>query len=606
MKSAPSHSVPLIPLPPHPHPFPFHLSAGIGVSSVHPLLDTPVALAVFYPETSVPRVPAVAVAAGTFVFVYRNLRPYLKFTLPQVPMTPAEVDALAAYGTQPQPATVTAAAAAASSSSLPAGAGSGEAPPMKHTVVTCLDSIPRDRDGDGEQSSLVVGTEAGQLLFLDAAGSSIERCVQLPSVPVHMVVHGTLKGDHRINISCRDGVVYAVRDRELLATRIEPPALPSAIVRTGAYIYVASVDSRITGYEPAGKKVFTLPLPKPVTALARMCVKRDRTHDCVAVALEGGEVRVYNGDVQVASMQCPDTVVAMRFGQYGREANTLILASRSGALTFKMLKRTATFEVTEEHHKTGPPPEQDIPLAVPKKTRLYLDQTQRERDGASDMYRVFQRDLTRLRLTTARAYVKVLTDGGSTAGGATGSSSSSSSSLSSSSSSSVDASLRINCTVQGLGPRFTIRLDVQNAGTVSLPDLLLAVTFDKGIYHMDTPMQALPMLLPVRRGRCCLSQSPPSLLTPPTRSSPPRLAERPVRVRGPHHLHQPHGRCGQRADPHPQGPVLVAVGRRVEQHVRGRAHCDGGVGNAAVAADARGLRRRGLEGTLIYFRFCRA
>jgi len=60
---------------------------------------------------------------------------------------------------------------------------------------------------------------------------------------------------------------------------------------------------------------------------------------------------------------------------------------------------------------TGPPPEQDIPLNVPKKTKLYVEQTQREREKAPDIHRAFQRDLCKLRLTTARAYVKTLTDG---------------------------------------------------------------------------------------------------------------------------------------------------------------------------------------------------
>ena len=87
----------------------------------------------------------------------------------------------------------------------------------------------------------------------------------------------------------------------------------------------------------------------------------------------------------------------------------------------------------------GPPPEQDIPLNVPKKTKLYVEQTQRERDQATEMHRLFQvcsaralllagggggltvvlvpffvavqRDLCKLRLTTARSYVKVITDG---------------------------------------------------------------------------------------------------------------------------------------------------------------------------------------------------
>lgn len=53
----------------------------------------------------------------------------------------------------------------------------------------------------------------------------------------------------------------------------------------------------------------------------------------------------------------------------------------------------------------------DIPLNIPKKTKLYVEQTQRERDHATEMHRHFQRDLCKLRLTTARAYVKIIKDG---------------------------------------------------------------------------------------------------------------------------------------------------------------------------------------------------
>ena len=74
-----------------------------------------------------------------------------------------------------------------------------------------------------------------------------------------------------------------------------------------------------------------------------------------------------------------------------------------------MWKRTADIE--HFNRISGPPPEQDIPLPVPKKTKLYVEQTQRERERAPDIHRAFQRDLCKLRLTTARAYVKTLTDG---------------------------------------------------------------------------------------------------------------------------------------------------------------------------------------------------
>ena len=95
----------------------------------------------------------------------------------------------------------------------------------------------------------------------------------------------------------------------------------------------------------------------------------------------------------------------------------------------------------------GPPPEQDIPLNIPKKTKLYVEQTQREKDQCVDMHRIFQRDLCKLRLNTARAYVKVLTEG---QGLATYTST---------------ASLRLNVEVQGLGPSFCAVVTLTNTGT---------------------------------------------------------------------------------------------------------------------------------------------
>ena len=40
----------------------------------------------------------------------------------------------------------------------------------------------------------------------------------------------------------------------------------------------------------------------------------------------------------------------------------------------------------------GPPPEQHIRIKVPTKTKLYVDQTQREKDNAVSMHHAFRRD----------------------------------------------------------------------------------------------------------------------------------------------------------------------------------------------------------------------
>jgi hypothetical protein len=233
------------------------------------------------------------------------------------------------------------------------------------------------------------------------------------------------------------------------------------------------------------------------------------------VALEGGQVLIYNDKCCVAKLAGADTITgaclslgpprlltpcgrscqpnddaaillkpafaappppppsaAMRFGRYSRESNTLALVSRSGALTFKMIKRTASFLPPPGGGGgggAGAPPEQDTPLAVPKKSRVYMEQTAREREAATPIHRAFQLGLRRLRLATARAFVKTAEDGGGVSSLATVS----------------GASLRLNVLVAGLGPRFLIKIDlaVRSGEGVEMRSLYACKLFDlSGVY----------------------------------------------------------------------------------------------------------------------------
>ena len=127
---------------------------------------------------------------------------------------------------------------------------------------------------------------------------------------------------------------------------------------------------------------------------------------------------------------------------------------------------------------SGPPSEQDVPLAVPRKTRLYVEQTQREREQGVDMHRIFQRDLCKLRLSTARAYVKVLTDGQGPISYVAGS------------------SLRLNAQVQGFGPHFSLQLGVQNTGAKAVRDLPITLSMDDSLYAAERTQLLVPLLVP--------------------------------------------------------------------------------------------------------------
>jgi Bardet-Biedl syndrome 1 protein len=57
---------------------------GTTIAWESQLLDIPVAVCTYYSEASTPAVPFIAIASGSFIFIYKNARPYFKFTLPFV------------------------------------------------------------------------------------------------------------------------------------------------------------------------------------------------------------------------------------------------------------------------------------------------------------------------------------------------------------------------------------------------------------------------------------------------------------------------------------------------------------------------------------------
>lgn len=103
----------------------------------------------------------------------------------------------------------------------------------------------------------------------------------------------------------------------------------------------------------------------------------------VAVALDSRQVHFYQDKSLVDIIECDDVVTAMRWGRLGREDNTLVMVSRGGCLTIKILKRTAKFvgrELTDNGQSADLAA--NSRLTIPKKTKLFVDQTMREREQA--------------------------------------------------------------------------------------------------------------------------------------------------------------------------------------------------------------------------------
>jgi Bardet-Biedl syndrome 1 protein len=65
---------------------------GTSIVSEHVLLEIPVALCCFYMDQNNPPSPAVAVASGANIFIYKNLKPYYKFSLPPLHVENLEIE----------------------------------------------------------------------------------------------------------------------------------------------------------------------------------------------------------------------------------------------------------------------------------------------------------------------------------------------------------------------------------------------------------------------------------------------------------------------------------------------------------------------------------
>lgn len=155
----------------------------------------------------------------------------------------------------------------------------------------------------------------------------------------------------------------------------------------------------------------------------------------------------------------------MKCGSFGRESSTLLAITSSGALSCKILSRNTSLSPSSSNSKA--PPEQDIPLKIPKKSKLYVEQVERERKNGTEMHRIFQRELYKMRLATARAYVAIISDPEGPLSFTNG------------------TSIRLGAEVMGIGPVFRLQLSVENTGKRTLLNLPITFTYNAHLYQLD-------------------------------------------------------------------------------------------------------------------------
>lgn len=406
---------------------------GTALVVENALLDVPVSLCINVEQSTGPRYPSVAVAAGSHIFMYRQLRPFKKWSCPYVEISPVETDiwnnltsddinfstAYKMLNDAREAGTILSSKSAEflslendndKISFINASKGVQH---IQQTVITAMEVLKLDSEDIDSVGLLVVGTEAGQIIILpqDPFGSLFLCKIDLPSVPVLIATTGVFSVEWRLSVVCRDGKLYSIKNGDvrntavLTGTIIDLGSQAVSIAKQDKLLWVATMDRVISCYNARGKRVKSIILTEDISELCIMSIKKSKISNLLLVALSSGEIRMYSETTLVHSFHVEGPVSAMRFGPYGREENSLILVhgkgiyiiirfkmlpinnfeiislsiiilnnlflfiliyfsfiSTIGCVTVKMWRRTA--ELENKSINAGPPPEQDIPLAV--------------------------------------------------------------------------------------------------------------------------------------------------------------------------------------------------------------------------------------------------
>lgn len=216
-------------------------------------------------------------------------------------------------------------------------------------------------------------------------------------------------------------------------------------------------------------------MPASITTVECLDYK-PRNYVASIVALQNQEIRIYKDIFLVDCLKLDDIPTGVKFGAFGREEGAMIVTTRNGGLIVKLFKRTAKLE--EKAASAGPPVAQHQKLNIPKKTKIFVDQTIREREHAKEIHHNFQRQLFSLRLETAKTYVKMIEQNLTPI------------SLGS------DDMLKLSVQIQGFGPLFLMNIYLQSTSVQAVTGLFIGFHYNPKLYKVEKTQITVPLLVP--------------------------------------------------------------------------------------------------------------
>ncbi|KAG5673312.1 hypothetical protein PVAND_003372 [Polypedilum vanderplanki] len=453
-----------------------------------------------YIDENEPKMPIIAVSVGPSIFFYRNMKAYFKYTIPSLMIEPLEQEIWRKLVVErqvnyeklindlktmnfSQMSSLSQKLISLSESEREEFIRENSEPKLTRlSTIVCMTTIYKNIEEEKEPNCLIIVTEASDIFIMDIQNFGIlhtARVCSFKATPDLISASGSYQNDYKIIISTREGSICILRKnwlegREIV--KLERAATSMSLLQIDQTIVVLSKS--LMCYSKKGKMLWSLnmndtvmcmcPVPLPHLGVSMICV-----------ALKNGLVQLYSQKNLIDQFQVGDTVLAMYFGKLGLEEQVLVLVTINGNLLIKILKRTADFSnpmVTDKKVEDEP---SDMKIAIPKKSKIFVEQTVREKENAIAIHNIFQSELWRMRLEAAKVTVDILRTGDSTFSG------------------DLQTPIKLLAQCDGLGPDFLLTLTLENiSATKIVTNLSIIIHANPNHYKVDKQSVDLTPLVP--------------------------------------------------------------------------------------------------------------
>uniref|UniRef100_A0A915M270 Bardet-Biedl syndrome 1 N-terminal domain-containing protein n=1 Tax=Meloidogyne javanica TaxID=6303 RepID=A0A915M270_MELJA len=201
-------------------------------------------------------------------------------------------------------------------------------PPLTNILITCICTIPRNQSVNSAVDVLILGTEMGSIYFVDSQAYTVIRKDNIDAVPVKILPTGHYDLEYRIVICTRENDVFVLRKNNKGDCHINSFYIrehPFNVIFCSSQFVFATRRRRLIFYSQKFRRQNSMQFEEDIVDLEHFYYE-PKQYEGVLVAL-GNEINLYIDQLRVDTIRMDRPIEWIKFGRMGREEGVLVIST---------------------------------------------------------------------------------------------------------------------------------------------------------------------------------------------------------------------------------------------------------------------------------------